>query len=257
LKSSIWKIIWIKGFLRRNGQAIFLFHAMGFNATSWAPNISELSRQYRIFAVDTIGDQGRSIVRRDYPKSGEEYAHWVMDLLDATGHESAILMGCSMGGWIAHNAAVYYPDKTDALILISPAAGIPERTTWWSFLRVMMFSRNEERLREVIDHRLGPYASQDWREYMYWAIQDPESARLGIPDTMSDEQIALTRMPTLLLIGDGEVVYKDTQEVIDRAENLIPDLRCEIIPRAGHMGHYDNPDFINRRVLDFLESISQ
>ena len=57
-------------------QTILLLHAMGLNLTSWFRNIEALSQHFRILALDTIGDQGRSLVRRDNPRNAEEYILW-------------------------------------------------------------------------------------------------------------------------------------------------------------------------------------
>lgn len=235
------------------GELILLFHAMGFNGTTYKPNIEALSQKYKVLAIDTMGDQGRSIVRRDYPQKWEEYADWTADIINAAGYEKAHLVGCSMGGWIAHSAALKYPDKVDTLTLISAAAGLPVKTTWVKFLVSLIFNSSDKNVKRIVDTLLGPYqAGEDWKEYMFLATSDPKSSKLAFPKLFKDKLLRTTIVPTLLLVGDHEVVYKSIDTVRKRGEELIDDFTFFLIPDAGHMGHYDNPDFVNKKILEFI-----
>ena len=166
---------------------LLCFHAMGFNGLTYSPNIADLSANYRVLVVDTIGDQGKSIVRHDYPENIREYADWVSDLINAAGYDKAHLLGCSMGGWIAHGTAVFHPEIVDTLVLISPAAGIPEKTTWAKFLTSLVFNGSEKNVRRIINTLLGPYnAGKDWTDYMFLATADPKSIKLAFPKKFKD-----------------------------------------------------------------------
>lgn len=237
----------------KHEKSIILLHAMGLNLTSWAPNVEALSKHYRVYAVDAIGDQGRSIVRRDYPENSHEYGQWLNDIIDTLGLNEVNIIGCSMGGWIGHSYAIEYPEKMKHLVLISPAAGIPQKTKWMGILLKMLFTNNELKLKEVSKKLLGPYqASKDWIDYMAKASKDPKSAKLGNPKEFSDEQLARTGGKVLLLIGDSEYIYKSTDDVLDRAKMHIPNLTAKIIPNAGHLGTWDNPVFVNSEIISFV-----
>jgi len=239
----------------KNMPLVVLFHAMGFNALTWKATIPALAQHYRVLAVDTIGDQGKSVVRRDGPKNGQEYAEWVSDILDAAGAGQATLIGCSMGGWIALSAALYHPGRVSALILNSPAAGIPVKTTWLGYLKYIMFSRSETKHRYAAKMLLGNgQADRDWEDYMVQVVRDPKGARLGFPRDYDAAELRRVDCPIQLLIGDQELIYQDPEALITEALKLWgPGLRVERIPQAAHMGHYDNPSFFNAAVLRFLK----
>jgi pimeloyl-ACP methyl ester carboxylesterase len=57
----------------------------------WGPNIAALSRQYRVYALDTIGDFGKSILDdpKLYPKSAKDYCIWLIDVFDGLGISQA------------------------------------------------------------------------------------------------------------------------------------------------------------------------
>ncbi|HCM25808.1 MAG TPA: hypothetical protein DIC34_04560 [Treponema sp.] len=238
---------------RADGQVMLLVHAMGFNAMTWAPNIDSLGKDYRVIALDTIGDQGKSVVRRDYPKTGAEYADWMVDIIDSLGEEKVVLVGCSMGGWIALNTAVEYPSRVSALVLNSPAAGLPVKTTWMKYLNDIIFTSSVEKHRKAARFLLGNgRATRDWVEYMVEVVADTGGAKMGIPSDIKAEKLALLDMPILLLVGTDEVIYENKQAVFETGRSLLPSVHCEWIPDAGHMGHYDNPDFVNSIVEEFL-----
>ena len=75
-------------------KPVILMHGQDSSAASWIYNISDLSRAFRIYAVDTIGDMGKSKPAR-LPINREDYALWVLDVLDQLKLEKANLVGLS------------------------------------------------------------------------------------------------------------------------------------------------------------------
>jgi pimeloyl-ACP methyl ester carboxylesterase len=101
---------------------LFLFHAMGLNATMWLPNIEELSNHFHLYMVDAIGDLGRSNLF-DFNKvqgNGEDYSRWFYEILDRLQIEKTYIAGSSYGGWITLNCAVYAPERVKGIALLGP-----------------------------------------------------------------------------------------------------------------------------------------
>jgi pimeloyl-ACP methyl ester carboxylesterase len=236
-----------------NLETIILLHPMGLNLTSWTPQINTLSEHYRIIAIDTIGDQGRSIVRRDYPETIKEYSFWLNDIIEFYGIIDVNIIGNSMGGWIAHGYAIHFYEKIEKLILISPAAGIPAKTNWGGLILKMIFTNNEKKLQEVARGILGNnQAHNDWLEYMGKASKDYKSAKVGIPKNFTEKEIRSTGGRILLLIGENETIYKSIENVFKKVQSIKPDIVCKLIPNAGHLGGWDNPQFVNNEIKNFI-----
>jgi pimeloyl-ACP methyl ester carboxylesterase len=237
----------------QNKKVVIFLHAMGLNLTSWSPNIEMLSKHYKIIAIDMIGDQGRSIVRRDYPETITEYGSWLNEIITNYKIEKVNLVGCSMGGWIAHGYAIQYPEKIETLTLISPAAGIPAKTTWLGSILKMVTTNDEKKLQEVAQKILGNRQAQsDWIEYMGKASKDYKSAKLGMPKNFSDEEIRKTGGKILLLIGEEDKIYKSIENVFNKAKAVRPDIVCKLIPNASHIGGWDNPNFVNTEIINLI-----
>lgn len=144
-----------------------------------------------------------------------------------------------MGGWITLNTAVEYPSRVSALILNSPAAGLPVKTTWMKYLNDIIFTSSVEKHRKAARFLLGNgRATRDWEEYMVQVVADTGGAKMGIPADIKTENFSRLTMPVLLLVGKNEVIYKNNQDIFDMAKSLLPSVQCEWIPDAGHMGAY-------------------
>ena len=73
-------------------KPIILLHGQDSCAISWIYNIADLSQAFRTYAVDTIGDMGKSKPTR-LPKSREDYAEWLLEAFDQLKTEKADLIG--------------------------------------------------------------------------------------------------------------------------------------------------------------------
>ena len=72
---------------KQAAATLVLIHAASANATMWSPNVAAFTTAYRVYALDTIGDLGKSVLKDPncYPKTTVDYANWVSDVLDGLG----------------------------------------------------------------------------------------------------------------------------------------------------------------------------
>ena len=104
----------------RDGQPLVLLHGSGATSAVWFANVGELSRTHRVYAVDTVGEAGRS-VNDGRPVSGlAGFMDWLDGLFDALELDSASLCGHSYGGWLALNYALHAPHRVHKLALLDP-----------------------------------------------------------------------------------------------------------------------------------------
>ena len=72
-----------------------------------------------------------------------------------------------------------------------------------------------------------------------------------MPNVLPEEDLKKLKTPTLLLIGDQEVVY-EADQVLARAEELVGNIQTERIPNCSHMLIYEQTELVNSHILNFL-----
>src|SRR5579859_90069 len=85
---------------RPSSPPLVLLHGAGTNSSVWVRDMAAYSRSYRTYAVDLLGEAGRSASNRPSWNS-PAYAEWLDDVLSALQVERAVLIGLSQGAWVA------------------------------------------------------------------------------------------------------------------------------------------------------------
>jgi pimeloyl-ACP methyl ester carboxylesterase len=210
---------------------LILLHGAGSNSAMWVGDAYEYSRRYRVYAVDLLGEPGKSApVRPEW--NSPAYAEWLGEVLDALRVERAILVGLSQGGWTALKFATSRPERVNKLVLLTPGGITPDRLSF--ALRAIPLSFlgrwGIERINRLIfGHQPMP---EEVNEAMT-LIMTQFKPRIGVLPIFTDEELRRLTMPTLLLIGDEDAL-RDARKIIERMERLVPELKAIIIPQAGH-----------------------
>jgi pimeloyl-ACP methyl ester carboxylesterase len=239
-----------------DGYPIVLLHAAGLSSTVWFANIAELSAHHRVYAVDIIGDAGKSVADQLLEKR-IDYAEWLREVLDGLDIERCALIGHSYGGWLTLNMALAYPNRMRKIVLLAPAASIYPM----SFLTRLGLFLGEMKIRppaRSVFKMIAPKGTVFEETFIHLMEM---VTRYCMPATMfptvyTDKELRQIELPTLLLIGDSEKIY-NPDKAIDRARRWIPDLTAEIIPNAGHTLNLEQPETINARILGYLSGDNQ
>jgi pimeloyl-ACP methyl ester carboxylesterase len=244
---------------------VVLLHAFLSTATVWLFNVEALSRHFRVYAVDVIGQGGKSASTRPIKRRGD-FADWMSDLFDALRIGRASLVGNSYGGFLALSQASLTPERVNRVVMINPAG------TFASFFPIVLRTivgrlidglLVAARLKAV---RPAPSVASVLGRNVVLSPEQAEWARLGsliafngqmrpnafMPTVFSAAELRKIRTPALLLMGDNELLY-DPHEVLRRAQNRMPALEARIIPDAHHIAAMAKPDEVNARIVEFLQ----
>lgn len=238
----------------RKAPPLFLLPDYSTSSVVWYTIIAALSEEYRVFAIDTMGDVGRSIPER-VPENRTEYVNWLAGVIDVVGMGSVDLIGFSFGGYLCVCFALTYPARVDRLVLLNPRIRLVERNLLGALRglpeRLTGSRWNPNRFRHVMQGANDQGVQEDiLREPYLFALKRRISTKLLQPD-MGEEEIIGLKPSTLLLIGENEQMYQPSS-VADQARQLIPNVNAQIVPKAGHILHYDQPDEVISRTLGFL-----
>ena len=238
----------------QEGPAMLLLPGFGANSTMWFPNIAALSSQFRVYAVDTPGQPGKSLPAA--PVTAHNSHEWLRGVCDGLGLERATLVGVSLGGWLALKFAVHVPERVGRVILLDPAASFERMSAafvWHSFLPIMVHPTRPSLIKYFRWMTGGYVVNRDWGELMVQGVLNTKPQPPIRATPLTDEELRQVQVPTLLLIGERSVIY-DPQRAYRRATRLIPAIQAEIVPGASHALNAEKSKLVNERILQFCQA---
>ncbi|WP_134728985.1 alpha/beta fold hydrolase [Amycolatopsis nivea] len=226
----------------------------GLMATSgcYAPLIPGLDGP--VYAVDTLGEAGRSVQTRPFADIRDR-ALGLDDVLAGLGLTEVCLVGGSTGGWHAVNQAIHAPDRLAAICLLDPTT-----------VSVKFSAETQRRaLTAMVLNR-----DRDWRRFVAWSagedvFDQPAAqvvvagihayrARIPLQTCPSDEELRGIRTSVVALFGGRSVVH-DSVAAAANLRRLVPRAEVEILPEAGHYLCLRSAD--RERVLEVIGVVSR
>ena len=103
-----------------SGEPLVFIHGMGSASTTWRPLIPHLIHDFEVITLDLPG-HGHTPLDRNQAMDPTSLAQLVLRTLTSEGIDQAHLVGNSLGGWIALEAAALQPDRVLSLTALAPA----------------------------------------------------------------------------------------------------------------------------------------
>lgn len=186
----------------------------------------------------------------------EDLVFHYVDLLEVLGLEQPILMGASLGGWIATEIAIRYAGMLRALILVD-ALGlrVPGASATDVFqldpgqLRAALFADATAPLAQELVPDTPPQASieamlQARQVFARFAWQFPDNPRLA-------GYLYRVKCPTLVVWGERDGVVPVAHGQVYQTE--IVDAALTVLPSCGHLPHVEQPEALANAVLKYLD----
>ena len=253
------------------GTPLVLAHGFGATLDMWAEQIEPFSQRYQVVVYDTRG-HGRTEAPRDWPSySVDDYVEDQRQLMDHLGIESAYVGGLSMGGMIALQFALTYPQRLRALLLCDTAAsnrdmegvhgGGPEGPVGAAVRRFIVrdvipagFAVARylplERLPQLRDAPEGVKSYvRTLRQHTALGLRGAWHALMERPDV--EDRLDEIRVPTLIVVGERDRLLAPSRLMQQR----IRDCRFVLIRDSAHGTANWRPEAFNKAVLDFLGDV--
>jgi 4,5:9,10-diseco-3-hydroxy-5,9,17-trioxoandrosta-1(10),2-diene-4-oate hydrolase len=106
---------WAEG----EGSAVVLIHGFADSVEAWSRVFGRFVARHRVYALDVVGAGKSGALPGSLPFP--RLARFVRDFMDSVGVERAAVVGQSMGGGIALNLTLQYPERTERLVLVDSA----------------------------------------------------------------------------------------------------------------------------------------
>ena len=237
-----------------SGEPVVLLHAASLSAVQWYLQAADLGRRYRLFAVDIMGDIGRS-TQTGPIHSRDDAAAWLAAVMDALDIEKAALVGSSFGGFLCANLAVLDPGRVHALVLLAPAATLqPFSTAAKIFIRLGSLVPLPSTVRPGLRAMMGgELPAERIVRQMETGVAGFRYDHAGIfPSELPDADLRRIRCPTLVLVGENERIY-DAAAAVNRAQALITGAAAHVMPGLGHLPGMQDAPLVNALTTDVLD----
>jgi pimeloyl-ACP methyl ester carboxylesterase len=234
----------IHGSPRSGRVPLVLLHGGGSTIqTSFGKLLPLLATDRQVIAFEQQGHGRTADV--DRPFSFEQSAEDTVALLRHLGVRKADLFGYSNGGHIALQVALSRPGVVHALVLesIMVARDGTDPRFWEGF--------EHARLEEMPAELQEAYRATAPHPERLQSFFDKSVQRMRNFKGWTDAQIRSVRAPTLLVLGDRDIVRVDHAA---RMQALLPDARLAVLPGADHMAVVDRADVVSVFVREFLDA---
>ncbi|PKM60660.1 MAG: hypothetical protein CVU99_06945 [Firmicutes bacterium HGW-Firmicutes-4] len=208
---------------------VILLHGSCSNSAFWFPEIMALSNTYRVYAVDIIGEAGNSEEYRPDINS-DAFALWLKEVLDVLGLEKAIVIGNSLGGWMALKFATTYPECVLKVCLLA-SAGLAEIQP--QFISTVEQAQQDDGTAPVDSAIIGEHGiPREVLAFMNLIVESYNPIQ-HLP-VFADEQLQQLNMPVLFVCGEDDVII-DTGRSAQRLSRLVPSAEIHLLKNCGHV----------------------
>lgn len=217
----------------QNNPPLILIHGSGSNSSIWAEEMEKYSEHFRVYALDIIGEPGKSELTRP-SMDGDTYAQWLMDIIKYLNMEkgSVNILGMSLGGWMALRFATHYPEYVKRLALLC-TAGITNLRLSFALKSILCSLQGDEGIRKICRMLSHPQPLHPEAEEIIMLISKSFNYRRYIP-LFSDDELEKLTMPVLFIGGAVDVMFP-SEKSGKRLSKLLSRLTVDIIPNTSHV----------------------
>lgn len=255
------------------GFPVILHHGYGATSKVWIAQVGELSKNFKVITLDA-----RSSGRSEHPKEPYTMDTLVEDLkglMDALNMEQVHLIGQSMGGWIAQNFILKYPDCVNKLVLIGTnhkGSGIQfmknaltdsyelqkqdKQQAFWNYTKLTHHRKFIKEMQADPKKKFhGIWSAEDMIDELTENNMTPEDYELlanAIEKHDVTDRLSEIKNPTLLLASSHDKL--SPKLVMEEIDKNIPNSKLEIIQGSAHHLFLEAAPQVNQIIIDFLKS---
>jgi len=265
---------------KENQKSVLLIPGVAGCAPLWRHQINAFSDHFRVLAIDIVGQPGKSAAN---PPSvfNDDFTDWLEDIIHALNLDKPHIVGVSTGGTTAMDMAIRKPDLIDKTVMCGPTGLARARLPFRQWLLTAR-KKNTDALSDDLtassfskprsgetfgsfDRQLArgmALGTKHYRVDKSLGVYNEKSSRVDFIKALKvigkfffsvdKKRLKSFRNKGLLIFGEYEVLY-NPWKISKRLQKLIPSLQIEIIKDAGHAAIYDQPEAVNKVVIEFLK----
>jgi pimeloyl-ACP methyl ester carboxylesterase len=236
-----------------SGPALLFLHGAGGNA-GWQAYHEELSRRYTVYVPSQPGFNGTG--RPEWVYTIADVAHFNQQMVQQLGLNQYVLMGSSMGGWLAAEMAAMSHHNLKALILVD-AAGIKPQSS--DIAEIFMVSAQTRLKQRFFD----PTQVANYQQYTRQLTPEEQQVEHGNREMASrlcwkpylhnpslPHYLRGVTTPTLIVWGRQDAIIP--VECGELFRQALPNATLRVIDRCGHSPALEKPQEFLQAVNEFL-----
>ncbi|MEN8242303.1 MAG: alpha/beta hydrolase [Chloroflexota bacterium] len=239
------------------GEPLVFIHGLGSSTKDWEHQVDHFSTRYRVILVDVRGHGQTG--KPAGPYSVQMFAQDLAGLIGALGIPAAHLCGISMGGMIAFQMAVDYPEMVKTLTVVNSGANLVSdsfKERWNIFQRLAIFRLlSMEKIGETLAKRIFIKPEQEalrtvfverWSENFKPAYM---AATRGLVGWTVEDMLGEIACPALLVAADEDYSpLEDKQRIASKMKNA----ELVVIEDSRHATPVEHPGLFNQTLDAFL-----
>lgn len=237
------------------GEPLVLIHGVGMRAEAWGPQITNLSADYRVIAIDMPGHGESDPLPEDARLA--DYVAWAVQVVDALDCGPVNLAGHSMGALIAGGVAVERPDLVRRVALLNGVhrRSAPERVA--VLARAAEIARGERNIEGPLtrwfasDHPAVRAQVADWLQTISQRAYATAYRAFAEGDGVYADRLGAIRCPALMLTGDGDANSSATMAETMACE--APLGKAVIVNGHRHMVNLTAPEAVTTAMRVWLQ----
>jgi pimeloyl-ACP methyl ester carboxylesterase len=245
-----------------SGLPVVLLHAFPLNRTMWDPQVTALVGECRCIPIDF---RGFGDSKPSPPYSVDQYADDVVAVLDTLQIEQAVIVGLSLGGYVAFAFWRRHRDRVRAFVLADTRA-VSDSSDNIARRRALIELAETQGAVAIANAQIAGLVgktTRDKRPDIYDSVhrliaEAPVDGIVGALEAMiarpdSTPTLSEIDVPTLIVVGSEDVVTPPRDARVLHA--AIPGSRMEILQQAGHLSNLERPAAFTTVITEFLGSL--
>lgn len=246
-----------------SGDPVLLIAGLGADAHFWYKQVPALAARFQVITFDNRDSSRSEIVEAPYTlRTLADDVHGLAEILEI---ERVSVVGGSMGGFVAQEFALAYPDRLRRLVLCCTSFGGPRAVPIPAETLAVLMSRTGDPERDLRNFLPVQFATDylqthaaEVEAYVAWRVAHPQPLEAyqrqltAVAAHNTEERLGSLRVPVLILHGayDRVVPAENAHLLASR----IAGAHLHIFPRAGHLFLWEEAEAANRLITEFLES---
>ncbi len=257
---------------KEDGYPILLIHGFGVKKEVWMAQVGDLSKHFKVIRFDNRGS-GKS--SRPSGTNMDIFTDDIKNLLDYLQIEKTHVMGWSLGGMIAQNFVLKYPEKVNKLVLICTVPGYPTEEgpeiykkmrlyeleigpekAFWETARANYYSTyRREMEKDPKKKYFGIWSAEDFIKFLSLDPSTPQdiiNQAEALKTHNTFDRLKEIKNQTLLIPASHDRLTP--QVTMEEMHQQIPNSSLVVIEKAGHYAPMTRTPEVNKAIIEFLKN---